>query len=70
LAREVEARGFDSLFVCEHTHIPISRRTPFPGGGELPERYSLGVSRVAYAFLVYMLSPLSRRSGWADDFAR
>ena len=39
LAREVEARGFDSLFVCEHTHIPISRRTPFPGGGELPERY-------------------------------
>ena len=40
LAREVEARGFDSLFVCEHTHIPISRRTPFPGGGELPERYS------------------------------
>ena len=40
LAREVEARGFDSLFVCEHTHIPISRRTPFPGGGDLPERYS------------------------------
>jgi probable F420-dependent oxidoreductase len=40
LAREIEARGFDSLFVCEHTHIPISRRTPFPGGGELPKRYS------------------------------
>ncbi len=40
LARELEARGFDSLFVCEHTHIPISRRTPFPGGGELPKRYS------------------------------
>ena len=40
LAREVEARGFDSLFVCEHTHIPISRRTRFPGGGELPKRYS------------------------------
>jgi probable F420-dependent oxidoreductase len=40
LAREVEARGFDSLFVCEHTHIPLSRRTPFPGGGELPKRYS------------------------------
>ena len=34
------ARGFDSLFVCEHTHIPVSRRTPFPGGGELPKRYS------------------------------
>ncbi|MGD9539110.1 MAG: LLM class F420-dependent oxidoreductase [Alphaproteobacteria bacterium] len=39
LARELEARGFESLFLCEHTHIPISRRTPFPAGGELPERY-------------------------------
>src|SRR5262249_5998616 len=26
--------------LCEHTHIPVSRRTPFPGGGELPKRYS------------------------------
>jgi probable F420-dependent oxidoreductase len=40
LARELEARGFESLFVCEHTHIPASRRTPFPAGGELPPRYS------------------------------
>jgi probable F420-dependent oxidoreductase len=40
LARELESRGFESLFVCEHTHIPVSRRTPFPGGGELPKRYS------------------------------
>src|SRR5438093_5297949 len=40
LARAVEARGFEYLFVCEHTHIPVSRRTPFPGGGELPKRYS------------------------------
>src|SRR5689334_25425595 len=40
LARELEARDFESLFVCEHTHIPVSRRTPFPGGGELPKRYS------------------------------
>jgi alkanesulfonate monooxygenase SsuD/methylene tetrahydromethanopterin reductase-like flavin-dependent oxidoreductase (luciferase family) len=39
LARALEQRGFESLFVCEHTHIPISRRTPFPGGGELPNRY-------------------------------
>ena len=35
----LEARGFESLFVCEHTHIPISRRTLFPGGGDLPDRY-------------------------------
>ena len=40
LARALEARGFESLFVCEHTHIPVSRRTPFAGGGELPKRYS------------------------------
>ena len=39
LARGLENRGFKSLFVCEHTHIPVSRRTPFPGGGELPNRY-------------------------------
>lgn len=40
LARALEDRGFESLFVCEHTHIPVSRRTPFPGGGELPRRYA------------------------------
>jgi probable F420-dependent oxidoreductase len=39
LAAALEARGFESLFVCEHTHIPVSRRTPFPGGGALPKRY-------------------------------
>jgi probable F420-dependent oxidoreductase len=40
LAQALEQRGFDSLFVCEHTHIPVSRRTPFSGGGELPRRYA------------------------------
>jgi probable F420-dependent oxidoreductase len=40
LAQAAEARGFDALFFCEHTHIPVSRRTPFPGGGELPKRYA------------------------------
>ena len=40
LAQALEARGFDSLFVPEHTHIPLSRKTPFPTGGELPKRYS------------------------------
>ena len=39
LARALEERGFESLFLCEHTHIPVSRRTPFPGGGPLPRRY-------------------------------
>lgn len=39
LAREVEARGLDMLFFPEHTHIPVSRDTPFPGGGDLPNWY-------------------------------
>jgi probable F420-dependent oxidoreductase len=39
LAREMEDRGFESLWVTEHTHIPTSRRTPWPGGSELPEEY-------------------------------
>ncbi len=39
LARALEERGFESLLLPEHTHIPASRRTPRPGGGELPEEY-------------------------------
>lgn len=39
LARAVEERGFDGLFFPEHTHIPANRRTPFPGGGDLPKQY-------------------------------
>ena len=39
LARAVEERGFESLFVPEHTHIPTSRRSPWPGGGEMPDHY-------------------------------
>jgi probable F420-dependent oxidoreductase len=40
LAAALEERGFESLFVPEHTHIPVSRKSPFPGGGELPRRYA------------------------------
>ena len=39
LAREAEARGFDSLWFPEHTHIPVSRMTPWPGGEPLPDQY-------------------------------
>ena len=39
LAVEAESRGFESLWVSEHSHIPVSRKTPFPGGGELPKMY-------------------------------
>jgi probable F420-dependent oxidoreductase len=40
VARAAEDAGFESIFVAEHTHIPTSRETPYPMGGELPEEYS------------------------------
>lgn len=40
LARAAEERGFESLFFPEHTHIPASRESPWPGGAELPREYS------------------------------
>ena len=39
LARALEERGFESVWFPEHTHIPASRRSPWPGGGELPREY-------------------------------
>ena len=39
VAKAVEERGLDSLFFPEHTHIPTSRATPFPGGTDLPDWY-------------------------------
>jgi alkanesulfonate monooxygenase SsuD/methylene tetrahydromethanopterin reductase-like flavin-dependent oxidoreductase (luciferase family) len=39
LARALEERGFESVWAPEHSHIPLSRKTPFPGGGDLPKQY-------------------------------
>jgi probable F420-dependent oxidoreductase len=39
LARELEARGFESIWAPEHSHIPLARTSPFPSGGELPKQY-------------------------------
>jgi probable F420-dependent oxidoreductase len=39
LAAAVEERGFESLLFAEHSHIPTSRETPHPGGGDLPRDY-------------------------------
>jgi probable F420-dependent oxidoreductase len=39
LARELEDRGYRSLFIGEHSHIPASRLTPYPTGGEMPDPY-------------------------------
>ncbi|WP_040779637.1 LLM class F420-dependent oxidoreductase [Nocardia pneumoniae] len=39
LGPALEERGFESLFLAEHSHIPASRKSPAPGGGELPRTY-------------------------------
>src|SRR3984957_13839896 len=39
LGKALEERGFESLWAPEHSHIPLSRRSPWPGGGELPKQY-------------------------------
>lgn len=39
LAQALEARGFESVWAPEHSHIPLSRASPFPPGGELPKKY-------------------------------
>ncbi|MGP4027842.1 LLM class F420-dependent oxidoreductase [Actinomadura sp. 3N407] len=39
LGRALEERGFASLFLAEHTHIPVKRESPWPGGAELPRHY-------------------------------
>jgi len=39
LGKALEERGFESLWAAEHSHIPLSRRSPWPGGGELPKQY-------------------------------
>jgi probable F420-dependent oxidoreductase len=40
LARRLEDLGFESVFFPEHTHIPASRETPYPAGGDLPREYA------------------------------
>ncbi|HEV3128288.1 MAG TPA: LLM class flavin-dependent oxidoreductase, partial [Solirubrobacteraceae bacterium] len=40
LGRMAEERGFECLLFPEHSHIPASRQTPYPAGGELPPEYS------------------------------
>lgn len=39
LARDLEERGYDSMWVGEHTHIPVGRESPHPSGGEMPNVY-------------------------------
>src|SRR5260370_26970842 len=39
VAPAAEQLGFESLWVAEHSHIPLSRQSPYPAGGELPKHY-------------------------------
>ena len=39
LGKALEERGFESVWAPEHSHIPLTRKSPFPGGGELPKKY-------------------------------
>ena len=39
LGKALEERGFESVWAPEHSHSPLTRKSPFPGGGELPKKY-------------------------------
>src|SRR5436305_15056611 len=39
LGRALEERGFESVWAPEHSHIPLTRKSSFPSGGELPKQY-------------------------------
>lgn len=39
LGQALEQRGFESLFLAEHSHIPVDAKTPYPGGGPIPPKY-------------------------------
>lgn len=39
LGAALEHRGFESLFLAEHTHIPVNTQSAYPGGGPIPEKY-------------------------------
>ena len=52
LAIAAEERDFESLWVPEHSHIPVSRKSPWPGGPELPKMYYdvMGLRRLRQTF--------------------
>lgn len=39
LGRALEERGFESLYLAEHSHIPVDTKTPYPSGGPIPPKY-------------------------------
>ena len=71
LAREAEARGLDSIWFPEHTHIPVSRRTPAPAGEPLAEEYKRSLDPfVAMAAVITTFGSARFRTGASLSTAR
>ena len=72
LALEAEQRGFESLWVAEHSHIPTSRKSPWPGGGDLPKmnRPPDTWSIEATSFAVWIVSRWITRQTPVASFSR
>ena len=64
IARFVEERGQGALLFAEHTHIPASRESAYPGGGELPSKYWH-----CYDLFVALTPPRRQRRGCASAAA-
>ena len=70
LAVALEERGFESVWAPEHSHIPLSRKTPFIMGGDLPKKYydvmdpfvTLSAAAAATTVTAAIRSRSSRRS--------
>jgi len=60
LATAVDERGLESVWLPEHTHIPTSRRTPYPNGGELPEEYKRALDPFVALTAAAMAAPSIR----------
>jgi probable F420-dependent oxidoreductase len=60
LAKAVEERGFDSIWLPEHTHIPTGRKTPYPAGGDLPEEYWRALDPFVALTAAAMVAPTLR----------
>jgi len=77
LAPAVEARGFESLWVAEHSHIPASRESAWPGGAELPKDYwhtldpfvALTAAALASKTLIVLASGFTLTSRFAAEMA-
>jgi alkanesulfonate monooxygenase SsuD/methylene tetrahydromethanopterin reductase-like flavin-dependent oxidoreductase (luciferase family) len=78
LAVALEERGYDSVWAPEHSHIPASRKTPFPGGGDLPKQYAdameAAMGKVGVDGAIYIKykpsSPTRRRRSPSSAVAR